>query len=248
VITWPETTGLNLGWQYTPFQKGTFQYQLRFDGYHKDTTTVDAFQVPTSTLTNGFGGAYEYRRGGYSFVANGAWYRRAAWRPWGLPDPSALGGGLEAPQRTYLRYSAGLSRDLFVGVFQKLHLYAGYFGGEHLDRFSRYQFGLFDDTRIHGVPASGLRFDDLAMVRGSYTFNIFEQYRIDLFLERASGRDRAVGREWQSLTGTGIALNVRAPFGTILRADIGHSLLPSRYRGIGSAVVQIMFLKPLGGP
>jgi hypothetical protein len=248
VITWPETTGLNLGWQFTPFQKGTFQYQLRFDGYHKDTTTVDAFQVPSSTITNGVGGAYEYRRGGYSFVANGAWYDRASWKPWGLADPSAPGGGLEAPQRTYLRYSAGLSRDLFVGIFQKLHFNAGYFGGQRLDRFSRYQFGLFDDTRIHGVPASGLRFDDLAMVRGSYTFNIFEQYRIDLFLERASGRDRATDRNWQSLTGTGIALNVRAPFGTILRADIGHSLLPSRYRGIGSTVIQIMFLKPLGGP
>jgi hypothetical protein len=57
-----------------------------------------------------------------------------------------------------------------------------------------------------------------------------------------------VGRKWQSLTGTGVALNVRAPFGTILRADIGHSFLPARYRGIGSTVLQIMFLKPLGGP
>ncbi|MEP6916817.1 MAG: hypothetical protein ABJC89_14285, partial [Acidobacteriota bacterium] len=248
VITWPETTGLNLGWQFTPFQKGTFQYQLRFDGYHKDTTTVDAFQPPSSTITNGFGGAYEYRRAGYSFTANGAWYKRASWKPWGLADPSAPGGGLQTPQRTYSRYSAGLSRDLFVGLFQKVHFNAAYFGGEHLDRFSRYQFGLFDDTRIHGVPASGLRFDDLAMIRGSYTFNIFEQYRIDLFLEHASGRDRDVGSSWQSLTGTGIALNVRAPFGTILRADVGHSFLPSRYRGIGSTVVQIMFLKPLGGP
>ena len=248
VITWPETTGLNLGWQYTPFQKATFQYQLRFDGYHEDTTTADAFQVPSSTITNGVGGAYEYRRGGYSFVANGAWYRRASWKPWGLADPSQPGGGLEEPQKTYLRYSAGLSRDVYLGLFQKLHFNAGYFGGKHLDRFSRYQFGLFDDTRIHGVPASGLRFDELAMVRGSYTFNIFEQYRIDLFLEQASGRDRDAGKAWQSLTGTGIALNVRAPFGTILRADIGHSFLPSRYRGIGSTVLQIMFLKPLGGP
>lgn len=248
VITWPETTGLNLGWQYTPFQKGTFQYQFRFDGYHKDTTTVDAFRVPSSTITNGLGGAYEYRRAGYSFVANGAWYKRASWKPWGLADSSAPGNGLEAPQQTYIRYSAGLSKDVYLGVFQKLHFNAGYFSGKRLDRFSRYQFGLFDDTRIHGVPASGLRFDDLAMIRGSYTFNIFEQYRIDLFLERASGRDRTAGLTWQSLTGTGIALNVRAPFGTILRADIGHSLLPARYRGIGSTVVQIMFLKPLGGP
>ena len=248
VITWPETTGLNLGWQYTPFQKVTFQYQLRFDAYHKDTTTTDAFRVPSSTITNGLGGAYEFRRAGYSFVANGAWYKRANWKPWGLADPSAPGEGLDTPQQTYVRYSAGLSRDLYVGIFQKVHFNAGYFGGQHLDRFSRYQFGLFDDTRIHGVPASGLRFDDLAMVRGSYTFNIFEQYRIDLFLERAAGRDRATDTSWQSLTGTGIALNVRAPFGTILRADIGHSFLPARYRGIGSTVLQIMFLKPLGGP
>jgi hypothetical protein len=245
VITWPETTGLNLGWQYTPFQKATFQYQLRFDGYHTDTTTVDEFVVPSSTITNGFGGAYEYRRGGYSLVANGAWYQRSTWKPWGLPDSS---GALETPQRTYVRYSAGLSKDLYLGVFQKLHFNGAYFGGRHLDRFSRYQFGLFDDTRIHGVPASGLRFDELAMVRGSYTFNIFEQYRIDVFLERASGLDRTASRKWQSLTGTGVALNLRAPFGTILRADIGHSFLPSRYRGIGSTVVQIMFLKPLGGP
>ncbi|MEO8522910.1 MAG: hypothetical protein ABI603_16205, partial [Acidobacteriota bacterium] len=173
---------------------------------------------------------------------------RATWMPWGLVDAALPGGGLAPPLRDYARYSAGLSKDLFLGVFQKLHFNAAYFGGRRLDRFSRYQFGLFDDTRIHGVPASGLRFDELAMVRSSYTFNIFEQYRIDLFLERAVGRDRDIGRAWQSLTGTGIALNVRAPFGTILRADVGHSLLPARYRGIGSTVVQIMFLKPLGGP
>jgi len=33
----------------------------------------------------------------------------------------------------------------------------------------KYQFGLFDDTKIHGVPASGARFDDLAVMRGSYS-------------------------------------------------------------------------------
>ena len=41
------------------------------------------FIVPSSTVTNGIGGAWEYRRGGYSLVMNGAWYARAAWKPWG---------------------------------------------------------------------------------------------------------------------------------------------------------------------
>ena len=31
----------------------------------------------------------------------------------------------------------------------------------------------------------------------------------------------------------------------MLRADVGKSLLPDRYRGIGSATLQIMILKPL---
>jgi hypothetical protein len=240
VITWPITTGLNLGWQYTPFQKATFQYQFRFDGYHADTTTSEAFVIPSSTITNGFGGAYEYRRGGYSAVANGAWYARGSWKPWGLPPD------LEQPERTYTRYSLNLSRDFYLSPIQKLHFNGAYFGGSRLDRFSRYQFGLFDDTRIHGVPASGVRFDDLAMARGSYTFDILEMYRVDLFLERAWGRDLTASRDWQPITGLGAALNLRAPFNTILRMDVGHAWLPPDYRGIGSTVVQILLLKPLG--
>ena len=86
-----------------------------------------------------------------------------------------------------MKYAAHISKDVFLSTFQKVHLNAAYFGGTRLDRFSRYQFGLFDDTRIHGVPASGVRFDDVAMVRGSYSFNIFEQYRLDLFVGSGVG-------------------------------------------------------------
>ena len=74
----------------------------------------------------------------------------------------------------------------------------------------RYQFGLFDDTRIHGVPASGVRFDELAMVRGSYSLNIFEQYRLDLFLEQAWGRDER-GTTLAADSGFGVAVNLRRP-------------------------------------
>jgi hypothetical protein len=240
VITWPLNTGLNLGWQYTPFQKATFQYQFHFDGFHADTTTSDDFVVPASTITNGLGGAYEYRRGGYSAVLNGAWYGRGRWTPWGAP------GDLTAAGRTYTKYSANLSRDFYLSAIQKLHANGAYFGGQRLDRFSRYQFGLFDDTRIHGVPASGVRFDELAMARGSYTFDLLQMYRFDLFVERAWGRDFSASRDWQPITGVGTALNVRTPFNTILRMDVGHAWLPAEYRGVGSWVLQILLLKPLG--
>jgi hypothetical protein len=240
VITWPLNTGLNLGWQYTAFQKATFQYQFHFDGFHADTTTSGDYVVPASTVTHGLGGAYEYRRGGYSAVLNGAWYGRGRWTPWGVP------GNLTSDGRTYAKYSANLSRDFYLSAIQKIHLNGAYFGGQRLDRFSRYQFGLFDDTRIHGVPASGVRFDELAMARGSYTFDLLQMYRFDLFVERAWGRDLSASRNWQPITGFGTALNVRAPMNTILRMDLGHALMPAEYRGVGSWVLQILLLKPLG--
>jgi hypothetical protein len=236
VLTWPLSTGLNLGWQATPYQKATLQYQFRFDGYVKDGTTSEAFITPSSTVTNGIGGAWEYRRGGYSLVSNGAWFARAGWRPWGE--------GV-ATSRAYVKYSAGLSRDFYLNPFQKLHFNGSWFSGRDLDRFGKYQFGMFDDTRIHGVPASGVRFGELGMVRGSYSVNVFEQYRLDLFAEHAWGRDEPGQSDWQRLPGIGLALNVRAPWNTILRADFGKSFLPDRYGHLGSATLQIMLLKPL---
>jgi hypothetical protein len=240
LLTWPLTTGVNLGWQYTPFQKISGSYQFRFDGYTRDTTTADTYVVPASTTSNGFGGGWEYRRGGYSAVANGAWFKRSGWREWGVPGQTS-----DDLQPSYVKYSASLSRDIYFNLFHKIHLNGAWFGGRDLDRFAKYQFGMFDDTRIHGVPASGVRFQEVGAARGSYSFNIFDQYRLDLFLERAWGRDRAFDDTWQPITGLGAAINLRAPKNTILRADFGKSFLPDRYRGIGSATLQVMILKPL---
>jgi len=240
LLTWPLTTGVNLGWQYTPFQKASVQYQFRFDGFVRDRTTSETFVVPSSTTTNGLGGAWEYKRGGYSIAVNGSWFARSSWKPWGPADDLTVD-----PPRTYAKYAAHVSRDVFFNVFQKLHFNASYFGGQDLDRFSRYQFGLFDDTRIHGVPASGVRFDRVGMLRGSYSLNIFEQYRLDLFLEQAWGQDREIDRSWRPVTGIGAAVNLRAPWNTILRADVGKSFLPDVYRDVGSVVFQVMLLKPL---
>jgi hypothetical protein len=242
VLTWPLSTGFNLGWQATTFQKATLQYQARFDGYVKDRTTAEDFDVPTSTVTQGIGGAWEYRRAGYSLLLNGTWFGRAAWAPWGFHQP---GEPATTSPRTYAKYQAGLSRDFYLNPFHKIHLNGAWFGGRDLDRFAKYQFGLFDDTRIHGVPASGVRYGELAMARGSYSINIFEQYRFDFFVDQAWGRDDPGRGGWQPLSGVGVAVNVRAPFNTIFRGDLGKSLLPARYGSLGSTTLQIMFLKPL---
>jgi hypothetical protein len=147
--------------------------------------------------------------------------------------------------KRYWRYQGTLSRDFYLDALQKLHVNASWFSGRDLDRFSQYQFGMFDDTRIHGVPGSGVRYGELAMVRGSYSWNLFDQYRFDVFLDRAWGRLEPGRGTWSPVTGFGVAVNVRAPRNTILRADVGKSILPDPYGSVGSTVFQILLLKPI---
>jgi hypothetical protein len=241
VLTWPMSTGLNVGWKATPFQKLSMQYQFRFDAYVRDTTTSDTFRVPSSTVTNGIGGAWEYSRAGYTVTLNGTWFTRSRWHGWG---ESAPGGAPRSTPRRYAKYSATVSRDVLLSPFHKINMNAAWFGGRDLDRFVKYQFGMFDPTRIHGVPAA-VRFGELAVARGSYSINIFDQYRLDLALDHAWGRDGEDGSGWQAIPGIGAAFNLPAPWNTILRADLGKSWLPDRYGSLGSTTLQIMLLKPM---
>jgi hypothetical protein len=241
LLTWPMFANANIGYQFDSFQKLSAQYQFHFDAFLRDgRTTPEDYTPPSSTTTHGVGVSYEYKRGGYSAVANGTWFGRAHWQPWG---PA---GNLQATPRTYDKYSLNISKDWYLGLFHKVHVNGAWFGGDRLDRFSQYQFGMFDDTKIHGVPSSGVRYGEISMARGSYSFNIFEQYRFDLFLEQAWGRDRALSTDWEHITGLGAAVNVKGPYTTILKVDVGKSFLPARYRANGSTVIQILVLKPLG--
>ena len=238
VRTTPVAVGGNLGYRIDSSQKISGRYEVRFDGYFRDAQTSEGFAVPSSTATTGEGGGYEYRRRGYSLAANAMAYERHTWMPWGL------GASFDPATRTYTRYDAGLSKDFVFATFHTIHLNGQYFGGQRLDRFSMYQFGLFDATRMHGVP-SAVRFGELAMFRGSYSFNLFEQYRLDLFVDHAIGRDPRVDQLWRPVTGLGASVNFRGPRSTIVKVDVGKSVLPALYRGAGSTVVQILVLKPL---
>ena len=193
LLTWPMSVGANLGYQFTSFQKVSAQYQFRFDGFLRDQTTDETYVVPRSTSTHGVGLAWQYRRAGYSVASNATWNARLRWEPWGPAD------ALVTSPRTYTKYAVNVTKEFYLNLFSKLRVNGAYFGGRGLDRFSQYQFGLFDDTRIHGVPSAGVRFGELAMARGSYSVNVFEQYRFDVFLDRAWGRDGDASEPLQPL-------------------------------------------------
>ena len=94
----PLGTGVNIGYQLTPFQKISGHYELKYDAYYRDDTTAASFVIPSSTATNGEGVGYEYRQRGYSLLANAIAYRRSTWNAW------SQDGGFDARDQTCDKY------------------------------------------------------------------------------------------------------------------------------------------------
>jgi hypothetical protein len=233
------STGVNLGYQATAFQKITANTHVQYDQYMaaRDVTSL-SFRVPASPLTTSAGFNYEYRRGGYSLLGSWTWFGRSAWTTWG--DPSAF----DPSTRTYQKYNAGLSKDFIFGALSKLHVNAGYYAGRRLDRFSMYRSGLFDETRMRGVPAAGIRFSELALFRAAYSYNLFGLFRLAAYVDHARGRTPDVSA-WQPTTGVGFEVNLAGPKATLLKFGFGKGFLPNLYKGSGSVVAEFMLFKPL---
>ena len=155
------------------------------------------------------------------------------------------GRGARRPHAPIAKYSVGVSRNVFFGPFQKLLVNGGVVRGKNLDRFVQYQFGMFDDTRIHGVPASGVRFGELAMVRGSYhsTCSRFTGWTFSSSKHGVASRrrSRTGSRSWHGRCrefSRAVEYHPSRGFGKSRAA--GSAIAAS-----GSATLQALLLKPL---
>jgi hypothetical protein len=107
-----------------------------------------------------------------------------------------------------------------------------------------YRFGLFDETRMRGIPTAGVRFSELGMVRASYSFNLLNMYRLAAYMDQAWGHTPS-SSDWAPTTGVGVEVNFRGPKTTMLKLGVGKGFLPPIYRGSGSLVVEFMVFKPI---
>ena len=241
ILTVPFSTAANIGWRATERIRLLANYQFQYNKYFRDSSTAEDFLLPLSTATNGMGFGLEWKRAGYSFDADWSVHTRTNWDQWGTSTDRAT---YDSRQRQYQRHSLSLTKDVLSGI-HNIHLNAAYYGGRNLDRFSKYQFGFFDEHRVHGVPSSSLRFSEMAMFRTAYSLDLFSQYRAEVAFDHAQGKTNSDFRGWQSVNGLGVGFLLRGPKNTLVRGDIGKSFLPRNYGGAGSVVVQLQLLKPL---
>jgi hypothetical protein len=176
----------------------------------------------------------EFNRFGWNLRADGALFSRSEWKAWGMFDGTGQtfvaldpATGLYEPAAAsdvfdeFSRWRVTGFKEWYLRGFQKLRAEINYLDGRDLDRFSRYNFSLFGDTRLNGFSGSGVRFDRGWIGRAGYSFNAFEAVQLNAVLETARIENDENGPGYQSHTGFGFSGNVPGPWTTVWSLSYG---------------------------
>jgi hypothetical protein len=147
--------------------------------------------------------------------------------------------GAEPSRATYQKFGATLLRSQAWSPRVTTRIEAAVMGGRDLDRFSRFSFGTFDN-RLHGYPSALVRYDHGGVLRTALAWTAAKALRIDVFGDTAEVHDPGFGPGLRNYTGIGSAVEVPAPFGTLVAVEWGYGIqgLDSRGRR-GTQVVRI---------
>ena len=188
-------------------------YELDVTTFARGDTTASDFVVPASSVVHGMHLSLEAEAG--PWTARGWWNPavRQGWRAWGREQ-------FDAGTARFHRYGAVVTRTLALGPAAASRVEAGWMGGHDLDRFSRYSFNSFDN-RLHGYPTASLRYDRGAVVRTATAWN-GRGWRLDAFADAALVRDPGFGDALRGYPGVGAAVEVAAPYRTLVSVEWGY--------------------------
>ena len=218
----PASVALKLGRPIGSFGKLSAQYRLRSSDFSRADDTADEFVLPSDHIEHAFRLSGRYTRFGYSLGGDVGYSKRSEWEPWGLPGSSTGGAeGYSPDHEDFLYWGASLEKTWHLGNFRKLGAEIAYVDGEDLDRFSKYGFGFFGDTRVHGYQSGRVRAESAWVAHASYGFEIGKLLRLDALADVAWATDEASGLDNETLAGLGLAGTFVGPWQTIVNLDLG---------------------------
>jgi hypothetical protein len=224
----PESFQINIGHPIGPYFKASLLLAAQFDSYKRDQDTGPEFVTPVNTFTYGAGLKLNWNQDGYNIAANGGYYSRADWLPWGNPDTS----GYDPRQKNYWKYSVDASKGFYFAEFRKLLLKVSYLGGTDLDRFSRWDFGPFSSNSMIGFPSGAVLADRAYQANVSYGLNIQEIVRFELEYNQTLVTNRQAGWNNTYFSGFGLTTAFNGPWdGTRIRAEVGYPVVAHGVKG-----------------
>lgn len=211
------TFGLKLGRPLGSFLKLSAEYEIIYLDYGRADDTADEFTPPSSNLTHSFELDATYARSGYRFSLLGSYNRRSEWDFWGLPGNPDY----SEDKQDFLRWEARASKNWYLPSFQRIGFEVDYASGQDLDRFSKYQFGFFGGTRVHGYQSNRVRATDVYAAHGSYGFEIGQLFRLEGIADVAWATDEETGLDNELLAGLGVQGQFMGPWDTLVNVDLG---------------------------
>jgi hypothetical protein len=260
VWTWAETTGLRASWQATTHLSLTASTYLEFDYFRRTSDADKLYELPRNGVTVLPGVELKYTRKGYVFSAQGTRGQRIDWRPFGCAtialQPAGCGSTssnpppqntllVQPPQNGYTLYNADFNKDYYIGKFTKGGFDFSYWGGDQLDRFSRYFPSFFSEPRLHGIPSGTDSFDAIAMGNVHYGFNVMDFIRIDGMYSYAQARNLQESSHFRKFDGLEFNFNTPGPKGTLVQGTVSYALDGNLTRYNSPWGAYLMIYKPL---
>jgi hypothetical protein len=208
---------INVGRPIGSFVKLGAEYEATWRGYGRSDDTAEGFEPPSDHIRHTFQLTGRAARSGYSLGFSGSYNLRSEWEPWGFADNPEF----HEEQEDYLLWAVELAKTWHLPRFQKIGLELAYAGGEDLDRFSKYGFGFFGSTRVHGYQSNRVRAEEVYAGHLSYGFDIGEVFRIDALVDAAWATDEATGLDNELLAGVGLQGSFIGPWQTVMSIDLG---------------------------
>ena len=238
VWTWQEDTGVRATLQATTHLSLTASTYLAYNIYRKTSDTSNLYVLPRNGVTLLPGVEVKFTDKGYLFTARVTRGQRIAWKQFGDALPQPLESG-------YTLYNADFNKDYYFKKFTKGGYDLAYYGGNQLDRFSRYAPFLFSEPRLHGIPGGTDSFDAIAMANAHYGFNMMDFIKVEGMYSYARARNLAESSHFRKFDGVETNFNVAGPMGTLMQGTVSYALNGniSRYNSRWGFLV--MIFKPL---
>ena len=248
IWTWAEDIGMRATWLATKHLSLTATGYLEGDLYHGTSKTFSQYAVPRSGLALIPGAQIRFTDKGYIFTADGSRGQRIAWRQFGCVAASQQFDGCSPAQDLesgYTLYDADFNKDYYLTKFTKGGWDFSYYGGNQLDRFSRYIPSIFSQPNIHGIPSGIDSFDVIAMGNVHYGFNVLDMVKLDGMYSYARARNQQESSHFRLFDGLETHINTPGPYGTLIQSTVSYALDGNIARYNSRFGVLFMIFKPL---
>jgi hypothetical protein len=236
---WQETTGVRASWQATTGLSFTASSYFSYEYYHDTSDTDKTYTLPRDGVTLLPGLEMKYAHKGYVFTFTGTRGERLGWTQFGFASPA------QPRYPGYTLYSGDFNKDFYFKKFAKVGGDLSYYGGNQLDRFSRYQPFFFSLPRIHGIPSGTDSFDAMAIGNVHGGFSVADLVKFEGMYSYARARNSDESLQFRKFDGLETNFSTAGPMGTLIQGTIGYALDGNiaRYNSRWSAL--IMIFKPL---